>query len=181
MADIQVENIVATTHLANRFDIQHLASLIKDCKYDPNEFSGLALNFRHPKTAALIFPSGRVVCTGAKNMDQLEDLINRAIDQIEKAGSKIPEEPEVEIQNIIATSSINKTLNLGAVAKSKIIENMKFNPEKFPGLVIKMENPRAVVLLFSSGKIVCTGTKNFEDASLAINSIKEKLSSFGAL
>ncbi|MBN2603231.1 MAG: TATA-box-binding protein [Candidatus Thermoplasmatota archaeon] len=181
MADIQVENIVATTHLANHFDIQHLASLIKDCKYDPNEFSGLALNFRHPKTAALIFPSGRIVCTGAKNMDQLEDLINRAIDQIERAGSKIPEEPEVEIQNIIATSHINKTLDLVAVAKSKLIENVKFNPEKFPGLIIKMDNPRAVVLLFASGKIVCTGTKNLEDASLAINSIKEKLRSFGAL
>jgi transcription initiation factor TFIID TATA-box-binding protein len=181
MADIQVENIVATAHLANHFDIQHLASLIKECKYDPNEFSGLALNFRHPKTAALIFPSGRVVCTGAKDMDQLEDLINRAIDQIERAGGKIPEEPEVEIQNIIATSHINKTLDLAAVAKSKLIENIRFNPEKFPGLIIKMDNPHAVILLFSSGKIVCTGTKNLEDASLAINSIKEKLSSFGAL
>ena len=181
MADIQVENIVATTHLAEHFDIPNLASSIRDCKYDPNEFSGLALNFRHPKTAALIFPSGRVVCTGAKNMDQLEDLINRAIDQIEKAGSKIPEEPEVEIQNIIATSHFNKTLDLAAVAKSNLMKNIRFQPEKFPGLIIKIDNPRAVVLLFKSGKIVCTGTNNLEDASLAVNSIIEKLCSFGAL
>jgi transcription initiation factor TFIID TATA-box-binding protein len=181
MADIQVENIVATTHLAEHFDIQHLASIIQDCKYDPNEFSGLALNFRNPKTAALVFPSGRVVCTGAKNMDQLEELINRAIDKIEKAGGKIPDEPEVEIQNIIATSHINKILNLDAVANSNLIGKIKFRPEKFPGLIIKIDNPRSVVLLFASGKIVCTGTNNIEDASLAINSIKEKLSSFGAL
>jgi len=181
MADITIENIVATTQIAKKLDIEHLADALQDSKYNPEEFPGLALHFNDPKTASLVFSSGEIICTGAKNIDEIEDLMIKTIDKIEDAGISVMDEPEVKIQNIVASLDLKKDLNLVNIIRNPMLENVEYEPEKFPGLVCKIEEASVTLLIFGSGKIICTGAEKLDGASDAINTIKDKLTSMGVL
>ena len=181
MADIIIENIVATTQIAKELDIEHLADAIQDSNYDPEEFPGLALHFNDPRTAVLIFSSGEIICTGAKNIDEIEDSMTKAIDKIEETGISVMDEPEVEIQNIVASLDLKKKLNLVNIVTNPLLENVEYESKKFPGLVYRMDGSSVTLLIFGSGKIVCTGAEKLEDASDAIDTIKDKLTSMGIL
>ena len=181
MADIIIQNIVATVQIAKELDIEHLADVIQDSKYDPEEFPGLILHFNDPKTVALVFSSGEIICTGAKNIDEIEDSMIKTIDKIEKAGISVMDKPEVEIQNIVASLDLKKKLNLVNIVMNPLLENVEYEPEKFPGLIYRIDGSSVTLLIFGSGKIVCTGAKKLEGASDAINTIKGKLKSMGVL
>ena len=181
MTDIIIENVVSTIQLTAGLDIQQLAEKIQDSKYDPGEFPGLALHFSEPKTVALLFPSGKAVCTGAKNMEDSENIMNKITSRIQDYGVSIVEEPKMKIQNIVASSNIGRELNLTSIANNILLENVEYAPDQFPGLVYKMDGLDTTLILFESGKIVCTGAKKLEDVTTSINTIKDKLSSMGVL
>ena len=181
MADMNIENIVASTQIADKLDVKQLSESIPDSKYNPEEFPGLVLHFEKPKTAGLIFSSGKVVCTGAKKKEEVDEAINLIISTIKNVGVKVIEKPDIKMQNIVASADLEKELHLSSIAKSLWLDDVEYEPEQFPGLVYRMDAPGVVLLLFSSGKIVCTGGKNLEDVSEAINTFKDKLSSLGVL
>ena len=72
-------------------------------------------------------------------------------------------------------------MHLSSISKGLLLQHVDYQPDKFPGLIYKIEEHGATLLLFDSGKLVCTGTKSIEDATSAIEMMKEKLSSIGAL
>jgi transcription initiation factor TFIID TATA-box-binding protein len=90
----------------------------------------------------------------------VKEVINAVIRQIAKIGVRITQKPKITVQNIVASGSINLNLNLNILALQ--LENTEYEPEQFPGLVYKLIEPNATFLLFSNGKLVCTGTKNKE-------------------
>jgi transcription initiation factor TFIID TATA-box-binding protein len=180
MADMVTENIVAFSQIANELDLEELEEKIPESAFDPEEFKGLVLHFEKPKTAALIFSNGKVFCTGAKKEDELSETIKLVVDKLKNVGVKLNENYEVIIQNVVASVDLEKEYQLEKVAKNLWLDNVEYEPEKFPGLVYKMENPSTVLLLFSFGKVVCTGGKSLKDASDAIDAFKDKLSSLGS-
>lgn len=181
MTNINVENIVASTQIAGELDIERLSKDLPDSKYHPEEFPGLILHFEDPKTAALVFSSGKIICTGAKNMDEVNDTVKSMTKKIKDAGASTMKKPQVKMQNIVASADLKKDLHLSSIAKSLMLENVEYEPEQFPGLVYRLDNLGVVLLLFSSGKLVCTGAKTLEDVSNAVDTVKEKLSSLGIL
>jgi len=181
MANMIIENIVATAQIAKELDIEHLANAIQDSNYNPEEFPGLVLHFNDPKTAALIFSSGEIICTGAKNIDEIENSMIKTIDKIEESGISVIDEPDVEIENIVASLDLKKDLNLANIVMNPLLENVEYEPEKFPGLVHRIDDSSVTLLIFGSGKIVCTGAKKLGVASDAIDTIENKLNSMGAI
>lgn len=181
MADINIENIVASSQVADELNIQQLADSMPDAKYNPEEFPGLILHFDVPKTATLLFSSGKVICTGAKTMEDVDATMEKLLKKISDFGASVSKKLEVKTQNIVASADLEKELQLSTVAKGLLLHNVEYEPEQFPGLVYRMDDFGVVLLLFSSGKLVCTGAKKMEDISSAIDSMKEKLSSLGVL
>ena len=181
MADINIENIVISTQIADGLDVDKLSEGIPDSKYNPDEFPGLILRFKEPKTAALIFSSGKVICTGAKNMDEANSTINSLFAKIKDLGVSVNKKSDVIIQKVVASSDFKKDLQLRLLAEVLMPENAEYEPEQFPGLVYRMDNLGVVLLLFSSGKLVCTGAENLEDVNNAIDKFKDKLASLGVL
>ncbi len=181
MMDLNVENIVVSTQLAKEFDLKQLANSISDAKYNPEEFPGLVINFDIPKTAALIFSSGKVVCTGIKRIQEVNTAINMVSKKIKCVGVSVYDNPVVDTQNIVASTDFNKDLQLNVIANELIQENVEYEPEQFPGLIYKMRDVGVELLLFSSGKLVCTGAKKIEDVSTAIETMKDNLTSLGVL
>ncbi|MBS3090960.1 TATA-box-binding protein [Candidatus Pacearchaeota archaeon] len=156
--DLKVQNIVATTSLGKPVPLTKLARTQSNTEYNPEQFPGLVLRVKKPKSAVLVFSSGNLVCTGTKSVAQVKEVINAVIRQIAKIGVRITQKPKITVQNIVASGSIDLSLNLNILALT--LENTEYEPEQFPGLVYKLVEPTATFLLFSNGKLVCTGTKN---------------------
>ena len=154
----KIQNIVATTSLGKEVPLIKLAKTIPNTEYNPEQFPGLVLRVKTPKSAVLVFSSGNLVCTGTKSIAQVKEVIEQVIKTLKKININITEKPKITVQNIVASGSINMMLNLNYLSLE--LENTEYEPEQFPGLVYKLEDPPATFLLFSNGKLVCTGTKN---------------------
>ncbi|MBI2547963.1 TATA-box-binding protein [Candidatus Woesearchaeota archaeon] len=171
--DIEVVNIVVSTSLKHDIPLEKMAATLSNTEYNPEQFPGLVIRIKEPKTSALIFSSGKVVCTGARSMQKVHESIKKIIKSLEKINVKITIEPEVTIQNIVASGSVGMDLNLNTLAMK--LENTEYEPEQFPGLVYKLPKAKATFLLFSNGKVVCTGTKSEEEVHAALDMLIENL------
>lgn len=156
--NLKIQNIVATASLGTKVPLVKLVQSQANTEYNPEQFPGLVLRIKKPKSAVLVFSSGNLVCTGTKSVKQVEEVIVQVIKQLRKIGVRVKEKPKINVQNIVASGSINITMNLNDLALK--LENTEYEPEQFPGLVYKLDEPNATFLLFSNGKLVCTGTKN---------------------
>jgi transcription initiation factor TFIID TATA-box-binding protein len=181
MIEIQVQNIVASTKFAEKLDLDVIAQSLDEAEYEPEQFPGLVYRLASPKTATLLFRSGAANCTGAKTMEDVKTSIKLIAEKLEKIGVKVYKNPEIVIQNIVATSDLHGELNLSEVAISLGLENVEYEPEQFPGLVYRIKEPKVAMLLFGSGKIVCAGARKIEDVSVAVDKLSKELSSLGLL
>ena len=175
MAKMNIENVVASTYLGQELDLTKIEEALEGAEYNPQQFPGLVYRLKEPKTATLIFRSGKVVCTGAKCRDDVKVAITKVAKDLEKAGIKITIEPKIEVQNIVASSDLEQEINLNTVAITLGLEKVEYEPEQFPGLVYRLDEPKVVVLLFGSGKMVCTGAKVPEDVTRAVDKIAAEL------
>ncbi len=182
-SSLKVQNIVATTSLGKPISLTKLARTLVNTTYNPEQFPGVILRVKEPKSAVLVFSSGNLVCTGTKSIQQVKEVIASVIRQLRKINVRITERPRVNVQNIVASGSIDLMLNLNLLALE--LENTEYEPEQFPGLVYKLTEPTATFLLFSNGKLVCTGTKTrqqldesmtqlIKNVKAAIRRLKEK-------
>ena len=181
MIEVIVENIVASTTFAEKLDLDVIAQSLEDAEYEPEQFPGLVYRLGNPKTATLLFRSGAANCTGAKTIEDVKTTIKIIAEKLEKIGVKVYKNPEIVIQNIVATSDLGGELNLSEVAIALGLENVEYEPEQFPGLVYRISEPKVALLLFGSGKIVCAGARTIEDVSLAVDKVLKELSSLGQL
>jgi len=154
---LTIQNIVATASLGKPVSLIKLARSDANTEYNPEQFPGLVLRIKKPKSAVLVFSSGNLVCTGTKSVAQVKEVIENVIKVIRKIGVRVTDKPKIKVQNIVASGSVNLKLNLNLLTLE--LENTEYEPEQFPGLVYKLEKPNATFLLFSNGKLVCTGTR----------------------
>lgn len=173
--DITVVNIVVSTSLEHDIPLEKMAATLSNTEYNPEQFPGLVIRIKEPKTSALIFSSGKVVCTGARTMKKVEESIKKIIKSLEKIGIKIKIKPVITVQNIVASGSAGMDLNLNTLAMK--LRNTEYEPEQFPGLVYKLSTDefKATFLLFSNGKVVCTGTKSEDQVFKALDKLVENL------
>ena len=150
-----------------------MAATLSNTEYNPEQFPGLVLRIKEPKTTALIFSSGKVVCTGAKSMEKVDESIQKIIESLKKINIQIKIKPKIYVQNMVAAGNVNMDLNLNKLAMK--LDNTEYEPEQFPGLVYKLPMAKATFLLFSNGKIVCTGTKSEEQVHEAVEKLKDNL------
>jgi transcription initiation factor TFIID TATA-box-binding protein len=181
MAKIRIENVVASTSLGKELDLQSISKALEGAEYEPEQFPGLVYRMKSPKAATLLFRSGKVVCTGAKSLEEVRTAIDQLVKQIEAAGVPITKKPEIIVQNIVASADLGSVINLNAIAISLSLEKVEYEPEQFPGLVYRLDKPKVVVLLFGSGKMVCTGARKTEDVELAVERITKELRDAGLL
>ena len=159
---IKVQNIVlSVTYEGVEFNLERLARSLEGARYDPEVFPGIAYKSMDPPASFLIFASGKMNCVGARSMNDAKLAIEKLTRKLKKAGIKIKSEPKVKVQNIVASFDFEREFDLEQIARS--FENTEYEPEVFPGLVFRLEEPKTVVLLFVSGKGVCAGAKSMAD------------------
>jgi len=171
VATIEVQNIVASGRIADSLDLQALSLSMADehVTYRPEQFPGLVYRMKKPKVAILLFSTGKVVCTGGKSVEQAREAVGKVAETAAAAGAKVRDKLDVEIQNIVATADLKRDFDLSLIATALLSEGVEYEPEQFPGLVYRLKDPKAVILVFQSGKVVCTGTRTLEDAAQAVD------------
>ena len=175
--DYKIENVVATVNveITEKMDLNQIARKHGDAEYNPERFPGLVMRISDPKATFLIFSTGKMVVTGLRRADEAARGVEKAIKNIKKAGIKVAN-PEITIQNIVASGDLHTNIDLNMAAI--VMENVMYEPEVFPGLIYRMKDPKTVFLIFSTGKIVCTGAKNSEvvkDAVLNLNRVVREM------
>jgi len=181
MVRIRIENVVASTSLADELDLPRIALGLQGTEYAPDQFPGVIYRLKEPKTATLLFHSGKMVCTGGRSMRQVETSVDIVAQQIHDLGQRVTMHPRIQVQNIVASSSIESEINLNAVAVTLGLDRVEYEPEQFPGLVCRIDEPRVVILLFGSGKLVCTGARKPSDIEVAIKKITKELRDAGLI
>ncbi len=171
--DTEIVNIVVSTNLEHDVPLEKMAAMLSNTEYNPEQFPGLVLRIKEPETSALIFSSGKIVCTGANSLEEAERSVEKIVDSVEEIGIEIRVKPDITIQNMVASGNIGMDVNLNKLAMK--LENTEYEPEQFPGLVYKLMAAKATFLLFTNGKIVCTGTKSEEQVDKAVEKLIEVL------
>ncbi|KAF5088157.1 TATA-box-binding protein [Methanospirillum sp. J.3.6.1-F.2.7.3] len=178
---LRIENIVASAKISESLDLPQIASSIKDAEYNKKRFPGVVIRMQNPKIAALVFGSGKVVLTGAKSVESLNKGLEILGDLLRSLNIEIAQELTYKIQNIVTSADLGSGINLNKIAVGFNLERIEYEPEQFPGLVYRLEEPKVVVLLFGSGKLIITGGKEPEDAKKAVLKIVDDLKGLGLL
>ena len=181
MIEIKIQNIVASTTFAEKLDLDVIAQSLEEAEYEPEQFPGLVYRLSDPKTATLLFRSGKANCTGAKTVEDVRKTVDIIADKLKKLGIEVYKDLKIIVQNIVATADLGGELNLTETAQGLGLENVEYEPEQFPGLVYHIKEPKVAMLLFSSGKIVCTGARSPEDVLKAVEKLSKELSSLELL
>ena len=177
--DVSVENVVATATLGQKLDLIAIMKVFRNVEYRPKKFPGLVFRLKRPKTATLIFSTGKMVCTGAKSEKLARSAIRKVVKELKNNGIIILGKPEIMIQNMVATANLHTYIDLEAAAD--ILDNVLYEPEQFPALIYRMAEPKVVILVFASGKLVCTGAKSTEMVDQAIMNLHGVLDEYGLL
>ena len=182
MVNNKIVNIVGTSKIGEGFDLNNLAMTLEGAEYEPEQFPGLVYKIKEPKAAFLIFKSGKVVCTGTKSASEAQEALDIATSNLKDIGMDVLPSPTIEIVNIVASADLeSENINLNQVAMALGLENIEYEPEQFPGLVYRMKEPKVVLLIFSTGKVICTGARNKEDVELALTNLERELKDTGFL
>ncbi len=176
---ISIENVVASASVDQRIDLNEITRSFSDIEYHPDQFPGLVFRLKFPKTATLIFSSGKMVCTGSKSSEQAVKAVNLVVQKLRQGKISIKNEPKVVVQNIVASASLGGKVHLEDAARQ--LPKSMYEPEQFPGLIHRMKEPKTVILLFASGKLVCTGGKTEVEVYTAINNLQTTLEQKGLI
>lgn len=176
---IEIQNVVASVTLNQRLDLHAIQNTFPEVEYKPAQFPGLVFRLTKPRTATLIFSSGKMVCTGAKSEEDAVKAVKTVVKLLKKENFLITEEPIIEVQNIVASIDLKGRINLEKAAQT--LENVMYEPEQFPGLIYRMSNPKVVILMFASGKLVCTGAKHEKEVYEAIDVLTKELNEKGLI
>lgn len=176
-AIVNIVNVVASAALTHGIDLNALVSAFPSVEYRPKRFPGVIFRLKRPKTTTLIFGSGKMVCTGARSVNEARGALRKVIGSLKKGGMIIRDKMTIKIVNIVASASLGGVIDLVQLYESErgMGGRIIYEPEQFPGLIYRMNNPRAVILVFASGKLVCTGARKEEDVYQAVNRFHQKL------
>eukprot|EP00483_Globobulimina_turgida_P000127 UN00127 len=165
----QTQNVVATMNVQCRLDLKDIVTRSRNSEYNPKRFAAVVMRIREPKSTALIFGSGKIVVTGAKSEDNAW-IAGRKYARILQKLDFPAQFRDFKVQNIVGSCDVGFPIRLEGLAVQHA-QFSSYEPELFPGLIYRMNQPKIVILAFVSGKIVITGAKSKEEINNGFNKI----------
>ena len=172
-AIINIQNVVATGTMNQKVDLNAVVKGYPGVEYRPEQFPGLVFRLKRPKTATLIFSSGKMVCTGARSGKDSRRAIMKVVKELKKGGVIILSKPDVKVVNVVASAILGGKVDLEKTVVT--VRRTMYEPEQFPGLIYRMDKPKVVILVFASGSLVITGAKKEQDVYDAVHKLHEIL------
>ncbi len=176
----KIQNIVASADLGLELDLFTIAAKIPGIEYEPEQFPGAILKLKDPKASLLLFKNGKIICTGGRSEAEVQHAIDRTLKLLKGYGKPTGKRKKVtfKIQNIVASASLGLELDLYTIAYK--VPDVEYEPEQFPGAILKLKEPKASLLLFKNGKIICAGSRSKSEVRKAINITMKMLKEFSS-
>jgi len=168
-AIITIQNVVASAALNQKVDLNAVVKGYPDVEYRPDLFPGLVFRLKRPKTATLIFSTGKMICTGAKSGKESRRAIMKVVKELKKDGIIIISKPDLKVVNLVASASLGGKVDLEKAVTT--LGKAMYEPEQFPGLIYRMDEPKVVILIFASGSLVVTGATKEQDVHDAVHKL----------
>ncbi len=180
-ATYSVENVVVSVKLHQELSLIDIAEAYKDAEFNTNKFPGLCVHLTAPtpKSTVLIFGNGKCVITGLKFSKDAPRVIDKIVEKLQAIGIEIIQKPDYEVVNVVTSINLKQRINLDKA--SLLLNQSIYEPEVFPGLIFRVDEPKSVFLIFSSGKVVLTGIKSEEQIVPCIKYLGENLRDNGLL
>ena len=166
---VSLVNVVSSASVEQKMNLIEIKKKFPKTEYNPEQFPGLVFRLTNPKTATLIFRTGKMVCTGAKSEELSITAVNMVVQKLRKAKIKIKTDAIISVQNIVSSINLSGKIHLEEAAKT--LPRSMYEPEQFPGLIHRMVDPKTVILLFASGKLVCTGAKKEAEVYRSVHNL----------
>jgi len=170
---ISIVNVVASASIEEKLDLNEITKKFPDTEYHPEQFPGLVFRLKVPKTATLVFRTGKMVCTGSTSEELAVKAVNIVVTKLRKGGIKIKKDAVITVQNIVSSINLGGKISLEKAART--VPRSMYEPEQFPGVIHRMIDPKTVILIFASGKLVCTGAKTKKDVYRSVHNLHSML------
>jgi len=149
--------------------LNEITGIFPDVEYPPDQFPGAVFRLKTPKTATLLFSTGKMVCTGSKSEEMARKAVKTVVQKLRKEKIRIKKDAIVTVQNIVSSINLGGKVHLERAART--LPRSMYEPEQFPGLIHRMLDPKTVILIFASGKLVCTGAKKESDVYRSVHNL----------
>lgn len=176
---MKVTNVVASASLEGIIDLDAVVIAYPFAEYRPERFPGVVLRLPRPKSVILLFHTGKLVCTGASSTQQAKEAIHYVVQQLQRNEIINQHDVSITIQNVVATGSVGGKVDLEKAAF--LLERTLYEPEQFPGLIYRMEDPRVVILIYVTGRIVCVGAKKEQEIHGALHQLQQQLKRYNLI
>lgn len=153
-----IQNVVSTADLACNLDLRQVTLKLNNVEYNPKKFPAMILRIRKPRTTALVYQSGKIVCNGAKTEEQARLAARKFARLIQRAGYNVKFR-NFCVHNIVASCNMGFAIDLVKLA-SAYKSLCTYEPEIFPGLALRLESLNITHVIFTSGKLTVTGAKS---------------------
>ncbi len=174
MEDVVTENIIVEAKISDEFDLDAIAKELPDAKYNPDEFPGIEIRF--PRASTIITKRGDFICSGAKDINEAKELLAKVVDILKEKGFKAKKKVKIEIKNLVISKDVKRWIDVKKLSLD--LENVEYNPDKFPGAIYRGENG-LTALIFDSGKIVCVGSADKKVLERFLKEVMEKIEGVG--
>jgi len=173
--DYTIVNLVAVSNLGVNLDLFEIAVSIPKVEYEPEQFPGAIMRLAEPKMTITLFKNGKINCAGAQKESDIPKGIINTCKKLKgiTPDIKIPTKPIYKIVNLVANAKIDLKIDLFNLATK--LDNVEYEPEQFPGAIVRLYNPKISLLLFKNGKMICAGAKSERDIVDSIKRIKAML------
>jgi transcription initiation factor TFIID TATA-box-binding protein len=173
---VSIEDVTAATDIGTSIPLERLG-FGEEGGHESGESTGAVCRLEDPKAVAIVLPSGKIVCTGAKSVRGAEEAMKKVLDKVKELGIEVPEKPQIEIESIVAAFRIRGGVDLQKAASS--LEGSRYEPEKFPGVLYRMEEEGIDFVINAGGKIICSGARSIKGIMSAIKELTAKLEKGG--
>lgn len=180
---VKIVNVVVTVTLPHKLDLKAIVNAFPSVEYRREQFPGAVFRLKKPRTVTLLFGTGKMVCVGAKSENEAKKAVEKVIKQLRKGGILLTGKPNIVVVNIVANANLGGTIDLVEFCQSERRSGgrVMYEPEQFPALIYRINEPKAVILIFASGKLVCTGIRKEEEVNIAVNKLLRKLKEQGLI
>lgn len=174
---VRIEDVTAVVNLMTTIPIEKLVSSEDKAEYESEDSQGVVYRLKDPKATALIFPSGRIVCTGPKSIQDTRNAVGAVLEKLRSIGVSIETEPEIKIERIVAAFKMDRTFDIDALFDA--LGSAERPPGDLKGLVYRSKEHNAEFLILGEGKIICTGSDSIKNIQAAVKELKKKLDDAG--
>ena len=173
--EINIENVVASSIISHGLNLVNIHGNLKEAEYDPHQFPALLYQQALPRCLIILFNNGKLICTGSNDVKDTKNVIFEFVERLKISGEVIFEKIKIDIQSIIASTELNRNLDINIIYNARLLHNAELSSGEVNALIYRPVLEGVTCLIFPSGKIAFTGAKNIAQVGKILRELKEKL------